>query len=379
MPVPAAPPLYTGMMPTCSVPMLPSGIMSAPPSSVAASVPVVALGTDTRSTFISLGAPLSSAPPIVDTKAVPVATVVTSAGASSTSQEPAGGSTGQSSAMVVPVAAPSTPTVVIKQPEPVRPYTGTSSYKAYKEYFERICVCNDRKTPTECARHLLVAMDGVAPEAVRGLKAEQDTDLAVIWDTLARRFGFVDEPQRAMRHFDVRKQLDGESVAVFEQGLRTLHGEAWPGVDFKSPDADSRLRRKFVDGLMDGQIQTYLRLHATSGDFPTTVAKARQYEDADKLCRTAKKPAIRTASVSDYSLDATTQAILDGVKAHLLGDRGREGEVNTAQVSNPTPTRDPRARGLLPARDRRRLAVHRQEALPVVSHLIVLPSGSKTK
>ena len=141
--------------------------LSAPPSSVAASVPVVALGTDTRSTFVSLGALLSSVPPIVDMKAVPIANVVTSAGAPPTSQEPAGGGVGQSSATVVPVAAPFVPTVVIKQPEPVRPYTGTTSYKAYKENFERICVCNDWKTPTECAHHLLVAMDGVASEAVR--------------------------------------------------------------------------------------------------------------------------------------------------------------------------------------------------------------------
>ena len=28
--------------------------------------------------------------------------------------------------------------MVVKQPEPVHPYTGTTSYKAYKEYFERI-------------------------------------------------------------------------------------------------------------------------------------------------------------------------------------------------------------------------------------------------
>ena len=308
------------------------------------------------------------------------ATVVTSAGAPPTSQEPAGAGTGQSSATAVPVATPAAPTVVVKQPEPVRPYTGTTSFKAHKEYFERICVSNDLKTPTECARHLLVAMDGVASEAaISGLKSEQDCDLAVIWETLARRFGFADEPQRAMRHFDVRKQLDGESLAVFEQGLRTLHGEAWPGVDFKSPDADSRLRRKFVDGLMDGQIQTYLRLHATSDDFPTAVSKARQYQDADKLCRTAKKSAIRAASVSDYSLDTTTQTILERVKAYLLGDRGRDAQVNTAQVPNPTPARDPRTRGLLPARDRRRLAKHLQEALPVVSHLIVVLSGSKTR
>jgi len=75
--VPAAPPLYTGVMLTCSPPVLPSGIVSAPPSSVAASVPVFALGTDTRSTFVSLGVPLSSVPPIVDAKAVSVASVVT--------------------------------------------------------------------------------------------------------------------------------------------------------------------------------------------------------------------------------------------------------------------------------------------------------------
>ena len=203
------------------------------------------------------------------------------------------------------------------------------------EYFERICVCNDWKTPTECASHVLVAMDGAASEAVRGLKAEQDTDLALIWETLTHRFAFVDEPQRAMRHFDVRKQLDGETLAVFEHGLRTLHGEAWTGVDLKSPDADSRLRRKFVDGLMDGQIQTYLRLHATSDDFPTTVAKTRQYEDVDKLCRTAKMPAIRTASVSDYQDDMTYQDMVDGLREVFAeACPHRIAKVNTAQASN---------------------------------------------
>jgi len=57
-------------------------------------------------------------------------------------------------------------------------------------------------------------MDGAASEAVRGLKAEQDSDLAVIWEALARRFGFVDEPERAMRRFDARKQL-GERPSLF--------------------------------------------------------------------------------------------------------------------------------------------------------------------
>jgi len=52
-------------------------------------------------------------------------------------------------------------------------------------------------------------MDGAASEAVRGLTAEQDTDLASIWEALSGSFGFVDEPERAMRRFDVRKQPEG--------------------------------------------------------------------------------------------------------------------------------------------------------------------------
>ena len=91
-------------------------------------------------------------------------------------QDPGTGDPIPSTGTVSLVAAPPAPTVIIKQPEPVRPYTGQSSYKAYKEYFERICLYNEWKSPTECARHLLVAMDGAATDAVRGLKAEKDTD-----------------------------------------------------------------------------------------------------------------------------------------------------------------------------------------------------------
>ena len=75
-----------------------------------------------------------------------------------------------SSGTVSSVAAP---TIIVRQPEPVRPYTGQSSYKAYKEYFERVCLCNEWKSPTECAHHLLVAMEDAATDAVRGLKTEK--------------------------------------------------------------------------------------------------------------------------------------------------------------------------------------------------------------
>ena len=162
--VPAAP-SFVGPVSTCVAPTM--------PTSVVASMPSTVVGADTWSTYVSLGVPLTSAPPIVDTKAVPLASVVTTVGAPPTSQYPAVGSSGQTTGIVGPVAAPSAPMVVVKQPDPVRPYTSTTSYKAYKEYFERICVCNEWKTQTACARHLLVAMDGAASEAVRGLKAKR--------------------------------------------------------------------------------------------------------------------------------------------------------------------------------------------------------------
>jgi len=139
----------------------------------------------------------------------------------------------------------------------------------------------------------------------------------------------VDEPERAMRRFDVRKQLEGETLAVFEQSLLMLHREAWPKTDIKSPEADSLLRRKFVDGILDMELQRHLRVHAAKDDFATTVSKARQFLDASELTRTVKKPAILAASPS-----VNYQSIVDGVMEALERDRGCMAEVNTAQASN---------------------------------------------
>jgi len=109
-----------------------------------------------------------------------------------------------------------------------------------------------------------------------------------------------------------------------------LHREAWPKVDIKSPEADSLLRRKFADGTQDLDLQKYLRLHAATDDFATTVSKARHFMDASELARTAKKPATRATSTS-----VNYQAIVDGVMEALeLHNQGRMTEVNAAQVTN---------------------------------------------
>jgi len=147
-------------------------------------------------------------------------------------------------------------------------------------------------------------MDGAATDAVRGLKAEKDTDLALIWEALSRRFGHVDEPERAMRRFDVRRQQDGETLTLFEQNLRILHREAWPKTNIKSPEADSLLRRKFVDGIADIELQKYLRLHAANDVFAKTVSKARQFVDANELSRTAK------SQLFDHRRMSTTRLLL---------------------------------------------------------------------
>jgi len=178
-----------------STPVAPTCVLSTSLTNVATARPSSLVGADTRPTYVSLGAPLTSVSPSVNTQTM--SSVVTTATVSPSlppvSQDPGIGDPTPSSGTVNFGAGPPAPTVIIRQPEPVRPYTGQTSYKSYKEYFERICLCNEWKSPTECARHLLVAMDGAATDAVRGLKAEKDTDLALIWEALSRRFGHVDE------------------------------------------------------------------------------------------------------------------------------------------------------------------------------------------
>jgi len=145
-------------------------------------------------------------------------------------------------------------------------------------------------------------MEGAAAERVRGLTADKDEYYELIWENLARKFGHIDEPERAKRRFDNKKQLESETMEVFEQGLRTVFREAWPTGDPKSKENDSMLQRRFVDGLFDPALQQFLRLHARTDDFVTTVGKARQYMDAQeqaKVSAISKKPNVRFAATED--------------------------------------------------------------------------------
>jgi len=99
-------------------------------------------------------------------------------------------------------------------------------------------------------------MAGAATETVRGLTADKDEDYELICENLARRFGHIDEPEKAKRRFDNKKQLESETIEVFEQGLRTVFREAWPTGDPKS--------KKTIPCSSDVSLMVYLIRYSSS-------------------------------------------------------------------------------------------------------------------
>jgi len=159
------------------------------------------------------------------------------------------------------VAQPSTPpapavtqpqVVLIKQFQQPKPYTGTSSWKDYREYFERLAAVNGWVTPEQRAEQLALALEGTATEVLRGLDTSQPQAYTTICDALARRFGSLDGAREAMRRFDSRRQEDSETIPDFEQALRTLQREAWPTATPEQRDA--ALKRRFEDGLLSTEM-----------------------------------------------------------------------------------------------------------------------------
>jgi len=188
------------------------------------------------------------------------------------------------------------PVVVLKQLEEVKPYNGTSSHRAYRAYFERLCKIDNWETNAEKAQHLSVALESPAVDLLKEIPENQPDIYEQVWAALARRFCYVDEPERAMQRFDNRRQGETENLATYEQALRSIYTEAWPNCD--SASKDSALKRRFIAGVANAEMQQFLRLHAKSDDFASTVARASQFQDAQDLTKT-KKPNIRRVETSE--------------------------------------------------------------------------------
>ena len=62
------------------------------------------------------------------------------------------------------------------------------------------------------AQHLLLPVDRPTVEAVRGFEADSDESYDLIWDALARQFGYDFNPERRMR----RKQMKHEQLQFSE-------------------------------------------------------------------------------------------------------------------------------------------------------------------
>jgi len=167
--------------------------------------------------------------------------------------------------------------VLVKQFQPPKPYSGASSWKGYREYFERLATVNGWTTTAQKTEQLALALEGPASAVLRDLDTSQPQAYSLIWEALARRFGSLDGAREAMRRFDSRRQEENETIPDFEQALRTLHREAWPA---STPEQrDVALKRRFEDGLLSTEMKQFLRLHARDFDFDATVIKARQLAD----------------------------------------------------------------------------------------------------
>jgi len=149
------------------------------------------------------------------------------------------------------------PVVVVTQFQQPKPYTGASSWKSYREYFERLAAVNGWATASQKVERLTLALEGPATEVLRDLDTSQPQAYNIIWEALARRFGSLDGAREAMRRFDPRRQDDNETIPDFEQALRTLHKKAWPTATPEQRDAALKIR--FEDGLLSTEMVQFLK------------------------------------------------------------------------------------------------------------------------
>ena len=163
-----------------------------------------------------------------------------------------------------------------------------------------------------------MALEHPASEVLRDVPESSADAYELIWSALARRYGYLDEPQRAMRLYDLRTQHPNETLVEYEIALRILYREAWPQGDEKMKD--SSLKRKFEDGLQSPEMVQFLKLHARNDDFAQTVAKARQFQEANETAK-PRRPAIRRAELHRPENEAPSssqlQPVLDGLQRVL--------------------------------------------------------------
>jgi len=167
------------------------------------------------------------------------------------------------------------PVVMVQNPQAVRPYNGSTSWKSFMEHFERVAKVNGWTDHVTKAQHVALALEGPAADVLKEIDETQPGAYGKIWNELSRRFGDIDEDRVAIWQFEMRKQLEHESVVEYEQALRTLYTYGWPKAS--AEQKDQALKVRFENGLLLPEMTQYLRLHARDDSFSETVQKARRF------------------------------------------------------------------------------------------------------
>jgi len=131
---------------------------------------------------------------------------------------------------------------LVKQFQPPKPYSGASSWKGYRKYFERLATVNGWTTTVQKTKQLVLALEGPASEVLRDLDTSQPQAYSLIWEALARRINSLNGAREAMRSFDSRRKEENKTIPDFEQALLTLHRLPWPAATPGTRDAALKRR-----------------------------------------------------------------------------------------------------------------------------------------
>jgi len=90
------------------------------------------------------------------------------------------------------------------------------------DHFERVAKLNGWISNADITQHLSLSLEDDAADVLRDLDDSSESAYDDIWRMLVRCFGNTDDTPEAMKRFNLWKQSDSETIAEFEQGLRTL-------------------------------------------------------------------------------------------------------------------------------------------------------------
>jgi len=95
---------------------------------------------------------------------------------------------GSSSVVAAPAVPATLPVVVVHQLQVVRPYNVSTSWKLFRDHFNRFTKVNSWTTNDDLV-HLTLSLEGAAAEVLRDFDDTSSAALSDLWSRLEHRFG----------------------------------------------------------------------------------------------------------------------------------------------------------------------------------------------